>query len=349
MLPYIIFISLVYICYCKNAAKTMLFIMIVFAVLRYDTGWDYASYQNIVFTPKQWGDSETTRFTWIWRNFFELCYLLKTSHLAICLPNILTYIAIYWGLNILKLSSRHKVAILLVYICWPDLYLGSFSTIRQALAIGLGFLVFSLIQRQKYIWSVIVYLFAVQIHPSAIILILLYPVYIFKNHLNFKTICIASIFIVLLIISMTSLMKIIQIFDQPTYEIYLQSKDTFGKKIIYVNLFLTVYLLFTFKLHKNWSMIERQSFFMTIIALVGNTAIFYAGLSNAINRIFTYYMVFISIILLPSLDVFKEKKLLKIITSIILVAYFCTYLLITEDGAKVASSGFLPYKCILFN
>lgn len=323
--------------------------MILFAVLRYKTGWDYAMYEEIVLTPRYWDNPDTSRFPLFWRELFRFCNEINIPHLAICIPNVITYLLVFIGLNSLNLDKSRIADALLVYACWPELYLGSFSTIRQALAMGIGLLLFATIQQKKYILSIILYLLAIHIHTSAAILIILLGIYLIRDYLNLKFICIVSIATIVVFFYTTEILKSINVVDMTQYEVYLNMKDNYGSKLIFIQLFLAAYLILTFKYLQKTSSMDRQCYFMTITALIGNAAIYFIGLSSVVSRMLSYFMIFMPIILLYSLNVFKEKKLLKVVAIIVLVTYFCTYLIITQGGSKIASSGFLPYNCILLN
>ena len=58
----------------------MLIVMIAFAVLRYDTGWDYGMYEHIVNTPSFWDNAGTSRFSLVWRGLFALSNKLNAPH-----------------------------------------------------------------------------------------------------------------------------------------------------------------------------------------------------------------------------------------------------------------------------
>lgn len=62
MIPYFLFLLFLLIFYCGNKPICMLIVMIAFAVLRYDTGWDYGMYEHIVNTPSFWDNADTSRF-----------------------------------------------------------------------------------------------------------------------------------------------------------------------------------------------------------------------------------------------------------------------------------------------
>lgn len=347
MLPYLIFLIIILLCYYKRNPIGILITMVLFSVLRYDTGWDYASYIDTVRTPAEWAYAEFSKFSLLWRWLFEFSYNIHFPHFTIAFTNALTYIIVYHALKLLNLNRTDLCKALIVYALWCNLYLGTFSVIRQSISIGLGLLMFAYIQRQSYIKSGLCFLIAVHLHTSAVILIVLYPIYLLRNRLNFKSITICSILVTLGILNIFRLLENIPLFHQ--YLIYLGGGGKYGGLLVYMDLLFFLYLGFALYRQPNLSTTEIQCFFIGIIAFLGRLTIFYAGLSIVISRIFDYFAIFIIPIILPSLKIFKDQKTITNITVGLLGLYFIAYLLITARGAQVASSGFVPYKCILFN
>lgn len=318
----------------------MLMTMIIFAALRYNVGWDYAAYWEGVNSPYAWSE-EISRYSVLWRVLFATAYKFRFPPIAIVIPNIITYLCVYIGIRMLNLNKKRQVDALLVYILWPSLYLASFSTIRQGLAIGIGVVAFALLNQKKYIGFFITLALCVCSHPSSIILVFLLPVYLLRSKLNFKIILFA---IGLIYIILTSTSYIIG--QIGLYEVYLSWSDDYGGKDIYVKLIIIVYLLFAFRVNNNISEIDKQCYFLTIISFVGSVLIFFMGFSSVLSRIFSYFTVFFPIILIPSVSHFKLKRLYHQVSVILLVGYMFAYLWVVS-GVE-SESGFVPYKCILF-
>lgn len=349
MLPYIVFIILLLICYYKRWPMGMIGIVILFAALRYDVGWDYNMYCHIVRSPIEWNNEDTSRFSFPWRELFRFAHEYNTPHFAIILPNIITYIILYCGLSLLKMKKRQKVDAIFVYVMWYELYLGSFSIIRQEISMSLGFLLFALLQRKKFLVSIIVLLLASWLHSSASVLIILYPVYLLRNKLNVKWVCISTVVIFFAVTYASYLLTNLSFIDMSKYEDYLKPSDNTGGKIIYVNILLSAYLILVFYRSKRLSAVDKQCYFLTITSLIGNVAIYFLGLSTVLGRIFSYFVIFLIPILLSSLHIFKGAPKIKPVAISALVTFFFAYLYITQGGEKLASSGYLPYKFILEN
>ena len=347
MIPYIIFLIIILLFYYKKNPIGILATIIVFAALRYNTGWDYVNYIDTVNTPREWNNPTKSRFSLLWTYIFMFSYNIHFPHFAIAITNIVTYIIIYHALKLLKLNRTRISQALIVYTLWYSLYLSSFSVIRQSISIGLGLLIFAYIQRQSYLKSILSLILAVHLHTSAIVLLLLYPIYYLRKKLNTKFILICAIISTLGILNLVRIMKSIPMLDE--YLLYLGWKDSFGGLMVYIDFIFLAYLLLALYRIRNISIIEIQCFFISIMAFLGRLAIYFSGLSTTISRVLDYFIIFIIIILLPSLKIFKDKNTITNIAVSLLSLYFLVYLLISQGGVKLASSGYVPYKFIIFN
>lgn len=327
----------------------MLMLIILFAAMRYEVGWDYNMYCKVVRTSIEWNNENTSRFSYPWRELFRFAHNYNIPHIAIIIPNIATYIILYMGICLLKLNNRQKVQVLLVYVMWYELYLGSFSIIRQQISMSLGFLMFALIQRKKFILSIVALTLSAWLHSSATILTLLYPVYLLRNKINLRWILISTAIMISALLSSTFLLANLSLVDMSKYDAYLKPSDDTGGKIIYVNIILSAYLLYVFYKSKKISDVNKQCYLLTITSLLGNVTIFLMGISSVTSRILSYFIIFITPILLPSLKIFKGSKYIRPIAISILIAFFFVYLYISLKGTKLASSGYVPYKFIFEN
>ena len=240
MIPYIIFIILILAFYYKKSPIGMLIVIIAFSVLRYDTGWDYMMYVDTVNNPKFWNNPEHSRYSFIWRELFRYAHALNFPHIAIALPNLITYLVLYFSLDVLGLDKTRKVQVLFVYVTWQGFYLDSFSIIRQAIAMSFGILTFALIQRHRLFASIVTFLIAVHLHSSAVVLIFLYLGYFYRKKLDFKHICIAAGVAIVCMISAGAVLEQLSFFDMSKYDVYLKMNDSFGGKIIFVYLILAM-------------------------------------------------------------------------------------------------------------
>ena len=140
MIPYIIFIILIL--WFRHIKKPFCIYvtLVLFSVLRYNTGWDYMSYVDEI---EYWGTagSNMEHYSVLWQWFFEYAHRINMPHLAISIIGFITITIIYYVVNKLCLKKWLICDVLTIYAVWPFFYLGTFSTIRQSLAIAIGLLV----------------------------------------------------------------------------------------------------------------------------------------------------------------------------------------------------------------
>jgi len=347
MIPYFIFIFFLLLCYWSKKPLWMLVILIVFALLRYDTGWDYGTYVHIVETPAFWNDGDTSRFSLAWRALFGLANRVNCPPLAIAVANILTYVVLYIALSLLKLSKTQKIQAILVYALWYDFYLSSFSTLRQALSMAIGVLMFALIQRKQLVWSLLAFFVAIHLHTSAIILVILYPIYLLRDKLNFKWLCISVITMCCVLSAIAEILMSLSDFGLDKYGIYLTWQDNFGGKLIYLNITLAVYFVFILYRDRHISSMERQCYFMVLSGVIGGIVIHYFGVSSVFARMLSYVTIFMILILFQSLNIFKEKRILRFVMDCLLILMFVGYLTLISKGGGNQLSPYVPYKCIV--
>ena len=151
MFPYLLFVAVLLFFYYRKNPIMMLLTLVAFAVLRYDVGWDYMNYYEFSSDEGSLALARE-RYSVVWSWLFETAYSLKMPHLGIAVPAVLTSVAVY--LSVRMFCEKDEAAMsdsLLVYALWPFFYLGSFSTIRQSLAVALGLLIFVLLYKRRWI------------------------------------------------------------------------------------------------------------------------------------------------------------------------------------------------------
>ena len=67
----------------------MLLVMLVFAAIRSDVGWDYGNYYDIC-TNENMLKYVKEKYSIVWSTFFSIAYSLEVPHLGIVIPNIIT-------------------------------------------------------------------------------------------------------------------------------------------------------------------------------------------------------------------------------------------------------------------
>lgn len=77
-------------------------------------------------------------------------------------------------------NSANVLFSFMIYLGLPS-FLTTFSTLRQAVAIGITVLAFEFVKRKKPVWFILVVLLAACFHSSAVIFLIAYPLYWMKT------------------------------------------------------------------------------------------------------------------------------------------------------------------------
>ncbi|MCR5496665.1 MAG: EpsG family protein [Paludibacteraceae bacterium] len=349
MEPYLIFVLFVLFFFHRNNSYGILITLIVFASLRYNTGWDYANYEMMTKERTSYVYATET-YSVPWKLLFSFCYEKGWSHLAIIIPNILTYFFVYIALHLIykeNIDKKERMCeALVVYAFWPFFYLSSFSTIRQSLAIGIILLIFACLYNKKILYAILLQVISFYIHPSSIIGIILFPLFLIPFEIKYKHIVIALILSAFTLLSLSKLIEYINIDALGEYcEIYLNQKDSFGSKLSY--LLMLIFLYFSYM----WKYADTQEiklFYTIIIVAFGVEFIIYKlGFSSVITRIVSYF----SIILV--LEFYNSSRNIggihtTYVLTLLLISLFIVYLYLmdTPMAKSLSSSPYVPYTFI---
>lgn len=341
MIPYIIFAILLFLLYKRQSPLGMTILLVVFAVIRYDTGWDYMSYYNactdytaLSIAQKAWGK--------IWSWWFELMYDKKMPFVGIGVPALLTNVLIAVAFRILLGNDRRRLCeALLIYGVWPFLYLQSFCVVRQFLAIGLSLLGFALFYKKQYLFCILSYFFAIALHPSSAVAVLFPIILKLKHRLSFSKILAVSVVSVVVFGSMASVLNSLGLMG---YADLLESDDNFGGKIGFVYLALAIFLLFAVSKNKETDTVDSKILALFSICVIIQFLVYVSPVPSVVSRAVLYGLIFMPISLGYSLNVVR-LSLSKNQIYIVMIFFMFVYLLITEDSPG-ATSQYVPYKTI---
>lgn len=341
MIPYIIFIILILL---FRGIKKPFYIYIaitLFSVLRYDTGWDYMSYYDTVL---EWGGNSFSmeRYSIIWQWMFETAQRLNMPHLAIALPGFLTITCVYFAVSKILGSKQAVCDSLTIYALWPFFYLGTFSTIRQSLAISIALVILYCAMNRKWIWFVILILVNTLIHTSAIVCVF-YGVFFLKDfRLRIGQMVLILIIAIAAMVSIDYVISNITILQ--VYAGYTESTDSFGEKL---SLLLGILLIPTLMVREKKG-INRGMADLCIIALVLTITIVFLLSKSVILRVADYYVILLIFIAPYYGSIFKDKATGKALVYMAFVGIFFVYLMITAGAYQqgLATSPFVPYKFI---
>ena len=342
MVPYLIFVFLILLFRYASKPKYMYLTMLLFNVLRYDTGWDYKNYYNEAL---YWGSqgSSTTRYSFIWQWLFELANKLNLPHLVMVIVGVLTISIVYFAVyNILK-TKKSTCDALCIYALWPFFYLGTFSTIRQSLGISIGLLLVLCALRKKYVLFSLLLVLDFFIHPSSVVCIA-FAVFFFPDfHLKIwkMVVIVFAVFAVML-----SLEVLIQNSPFEVYQIYLGHSDSYGSKL---SVLLALILIPTLMLRNQ--KIGNQGMtdicIMSIILLICTLVSFN---NTVLSRITDYFIILLIFVAINYKQLFPDKIFGNFIIYSLFAGVFLFYLYNTQGAAIVqqglATSPFVPYQFI---
>jgi len=354
MIPYFVFIVLILIFYVKKKPLVLFFILVIFCAVRYNTGWDYDSYYQISYNPTNLNQA-INRYSFLWGYLFQFCYENQIPHFGIVLPEIITYVNVYVGLKILYKNDKKQMCdSFFVYSFWPFFYLGSWSTLRQALAMSLGFLLYVLLyiyrtekeqmNIKKKLSFLLISFFGVYlvylIHPSGIVISVLIPLCLFVEEFSTFKIFLSSIMILLGTLSMGYIVSLLES-NSSSYSMYLNKSDSYGGKLVYVLGLLAFGFTFCMVKYKEIKKTCNFEIGLVIVSVIGNILMFSFGFS-VVTRIFDYFAIFMILIYVKCFEQMHLKKL----GMSLLVMLFVYYLYNSKNASAILECGFVPYQFI---
>lgn len=354
MLPYILFIAVMVFLHYKKWPGAMIVVMMLFAVMRYETGWDYHMYYS--FSTESNYFLAMKRYSWFWQMLFTFGRAIAMPHVPIAITGVLIYTLLYIGLKWLYRSNSSGMAdTLLIYTAWPFFYLTSFSTLRQCLAMSIVICIFACLNsrwgwKKKIPLLALMYYAAFVCHPSSLFTLILIPVYIFRKVLTLKLAMIAFGVAVLILLSLKQFLGILDIAEFNRYEQYLDMEDSYGGLIS-----LLLWAIFAFLLAAGFMKKKRllssefqQAYFLGLIG-IGLSASVYSFLNTSVvSRMVGYMVFFMMFTIYPCASFFLGYRKIRPIVTAVMSALFLFYLVYTSGASSsVASSPYVPYRTIL--
>ncbi|MCM1483860.1 MAG: EpsG family protein [Muribaculaceae bacterium] len=354
MIPYILFAAVILVLHHYRMAKTMIVVMLLFAALRYDTGWDYHMYAS--FSHESHFFTARRMYSWFWTMIFSIGRETGLDWLPISITACLIYPTLYIGLKSLyRTNTRGLSDALLVYALWPFLYMSSLSTLRQNLAMAIGICIFACLNSRMSKWGKILalaamYYAAFLCHPSSLILFGIIPVYMFRKKLSLKLAAIVMIMGFLILMSLKSLFVLLQGSAFSRYEMYLDMEDSYGGLVSILLVLIEVYLLYTGlkKKRKRLSVEFQEAYFMSVLG-VGLLAGVYLFLNTSVvSRMVEYYSMFMIFTIYPCASMLPKPRYVRAGISAAMASLFIFYLIHTSDvTSDIASSRYVPYQTIM--
>lgn len=282
----------------KKAVKFLFAIcclfFIIFSGIRYDVGVDYMNYKEMYDSA---GETDEVQKEFLLSEVFQFC---KQNNIA--------FQFIVFGFSVFTVSlafrsiwrySPFVFFSILIFFSFGQYYFNSFNAMRQVLAVYCFFNLFDSIRWRRWkFYFFVIFVCAMLVHASAILLLPFY--FILHRHFPMK--------LKVVIIAMCFLLKpiLVYLISQSPYAIYLKFEQ-FASDVSASSYFLL--LLSIFFLFLDWRKIKLLSdermnvllynmnylsfLFLLLLILFANTP-----LVMVVNR-FSYYFTPIYIILLP--------------------------------------------------
>lgn len=340
MIPYFLLYIFVIILFLINfkgvISKKTLFIftsitLILFGGLRYDVGWDYAIYEQILRVYRDSGFLLYDRGEYL----SNLLYKLSIST-NIYIYFIITSAIIYFfiSLTFYKVSKFYIVSYLF-FLAFPLFYLNSFSVIRNFVAIAITFYASKYIIDKKFFKYILMIFIAILFHKSAIIALLgLVPLF-----LNITPIY--SLVILLISFLLRPLWQsIIFESDLGTYEAYTHlGTSTDGQTAFLILGLIYIVMLIQGQINYKYDVIFNKLFLMYTIGI--GIFINFWGLGVFSHRLSLFFTIYATL-LLPYLINNKYRFVLFFIMCTMLYMYMIVnyYFSVQND--------FIPYKVLFW-
>jgi hypothetical protein len=309
-----------------NLGYSIACLLIIFiSLFRFDMGWDYSTYWRMIdpvfdyeFLKKS---TEPLSFF-----IYSIAAYFHSPLLMYILFGSITYILVF---SIINKYSLCKYESLIIYVSM--FYFTSWSNLRQSLAGAVLFFGFKYIKDKKIVRYIILVIIASGFHLSAIVGIILYPLYYNK--------LIYTLFLLILAVIGVKYLLPIFIGDISTrYMSHLQNidmQDNGGRSMRYVYILLFCYCFVVAIIKKR---IKECEGFFSIVAL---GLIFPFILGGHIGGRVAEYFIMYFMLLIPSVNT-KINIYKRVLSMVPFYLYFFLFLFTTVYSSK--STEYVPYR-----
>lgn len=343
MTPYIILCIFELIVYrFRLNPKLIVAVICIFSAVRYGIGWDFFSYY---YTGKNIGFGDYNRFSAFWRFLFDFATTINSNQFVIAFSAVLTNCIYYLGIDKIFSKNRDSVNLALItYTLYYSFYLSSFSTIRQGLAVAFMPILLYYFINKNYVKSCVVFVLMSAIHTSAMIVPIWLIFITFFKRLSYKIIFV--IFIISIILVGVAPRIVSYIFGS-TYDLYFEMQNNFGGKILLVNIFLLVIVLFQLRTvnETNNQLLPYYNIYCisAIFGIIMNLLL----PNDIISRILKYSDITLTIILFNLIQPNSKYYIhAKAFLLFFLIALFLLYLYTVSGTFGFGYSCYVPYTTI---
>ncbi len=314
--------------------------MVVIGGFRDSIGWDYEWYSNWYLRG--------TRDAGLEFGFLALMQLFRHWQLAVpvlfFVVAFLTYLAVYLGVK--KYSTTSSLPLVL-YLLIPSLFIGSFTLIRQLLAVALAFYAFAFLLEKKKGPFFILMAVAVSFHYSALVpLVVFLVVYQWGNriapqHLYWLlavTFCIGQLGVIALLSGLL---------EGSHYHFYVAQQFAVPVPFLKLAIFNTMGILVIFFYNqKGFPVPNRNPVLVLYIVGIGFLNAF--AESSDLTRLYIYFRIF-EIILMADIMYWLLAKKRHVLLGLVCCFYILPYFRAIKMDYETGPEGLkmIPYKSLL--
>jgi len=312
----------------KKQKNTLFLIIafIIFAILMasrdFNTGSDTKMYIRtfLTFSQNKWNST-------IWGGYFEPLYAILNILLSYVSQNpriiivATSFVISYSFYKFIKDNSENYLLSVLIFIGLLFFYT-SMNTIRQFMALSVILLGFKFVKNKKIIPFLITILIAYLFHSSALVGLLLYPMYNMK-YTHTRVLIIFAIAIVANVFVSDLINYIYQMIGRINYYDSRVGQENIAN-LIYMIIYLVMFLFSLFEIKKNKSDYSKKGFNLYVFVISSAISLIAMNM-NILARVTTYFNVF-SIICLPNIIEDNIKKINnKVVVNSIVVLFLILY------------------------
>ena len=344
LLPYILLVLLVGINTTINTRSSNNFILLVlflFSALRYNVGFDYPNYHNII----EFGESYTYERFEVLEKILVL--ISRNTDFTQLFFIVNSFITVFCTGTFIKTFSNNVSISLLGYLCLPLFYTASMSTVRFATAIAILLYATTFLKNRYYLRFSVLYLLSLCFHKGAVVGLLFVPLFLITipRYLNIIILLFGFIggeFIVKTILSSSINNVYFELLSA-----YVQITDGEDGMRIIPYIFLALDLILYF-LIRNKTATSNSIYLYYSIYNLGVGIMFLFSFETTLSiRLSTPFIIFL-LPLLPSIVRFNVVKY-KLIPSInkLLFWTFCATLFlynVSIFNSELQRSQYLPYQ-----
>lgn len=280
-----------------------------------NTSWNQLMKGGLSFSWTQWGEDVEILFAIL---FKVISVFTDEPQYAIFITAMISYAL--FAHFIYKNCNDHVLFSTLIVLC-NGVFMSSFNSCRQILALAIAINGYTLLREKKYIKVAEVFLISFLVHFSSVILLPLFLVSLLKNRR--KIITVSAIVAVVMAVSVPFLSTIVNRFF-PVYSVYLEiakwNVSLGGTIFLWIAEIIVCIMLYT-------KGVENEFEFLGVLGVIFSIAFGVASLRTSVFSRVSVYFSFFNIILFPIAgDRIQSKSIRYLYRILIFTLIFLQYL-----------------------